>query len=421
MRRRLALLVAATTTLVLIAFVVPLGWLVHTVAADRAVNAATRSAESLTSVVATAGEPELRLTLDQVNATNQHPVTVFLPGGQRVGAEAERSKAVDLAARGRSLSATAPGGREILVSVAGVRGGNAVVRTFVPDAELWRGVLRAWLILAGLGVVLVIVGVLVADRLARSIVRPIGELSTVSERLAEGELEARANAHGPGEVRKVAGSLNRLAGRIRELLAAEREGLADLSHRLRTPLTALRLEAESLRDGEEAARVNARVDELERAVSGIIAQARNQHAEETGCDAAAVVRERVEFWSALAEDTERPVDLDLSEGPLPVRLRQSELGDCLDALLGNVFAHTPDGTALAVRLRAEGALVWLTVRDHGPGFGDGGAVSRGSSGAGSTGLGLDIARRAADSGGGQLLVRDAPGGGAEVHVSLAVP
>ena len=51
---------------------------------------------------------------------------------------------------------------------------------------------------------------------------------------------------GPEEVRRVGAALNRLAGRIDELLAAERETVADLSHRLRTPLTAVRLDVESL-------------------------------------------------------------------------------------------------------------------------------------------------------------------------------
>ena len=76
-------------------------------------------------------------------------------------------------------------------------------------------------------------------------------------------------------MRRASAGLNRLAVRIGELLAHERETVADLSHRLRTPLTALRIDAESLRDGDEMARgLSADVGAVERTVSEIIREAR---------------------------------------------------------------------------------------------------------------------------------------------------
>jgi signal transduction histidine kinase len=121
----------------------------------------------------------------------------------------------------------------------------------------------------------------------------------------------------------------------------------------------------------------------------------------------------------LAEDTDREVRRELPSAPLPVALPADDLAAALDALLGNVFAHTPDGTALVVSLteRPGGGAV-LTVDDSGPGF-PAEALRRGSSGSGSTGLGLDIARRAAEAGGGTLQVGTAPGGGARVRLELA--
>jgi signal transduction histidine kinase len=344
-----------------------------------------------------------------------------MPGGQRIGAPATASPAVELATRGRSLTASAPGGREILVAVAGLSGGTAVIRTFVPNSELRHGVGQAWLILAGLGLVLLAVGVLVADRLARTLVRPIDELAGVSHRLARGELEARARPTGPAEVRDVALALNHLADRIRELLRAERESVADISHRLRTPLTALRLDVESLAEPRDAERVGANVDALERAVTAVIAQARQHSADAAACDAAEVVADRVRFWSVLADDTQRAMQLDLAPGPLPVALSRTDLAAGVDALLGNVFAHTPDGTALAVGLTARpGGGARLTITDHGPGF-PATSAQRGVSGAGSSGLGLDIARRAAQTSGGELQLGAGPGGGAQVTVELGQP
>jgi signal transduction histidine kinase len=405
MRRRLTLLVAATSCLTLIAFLVPLALLLRSVAADRATTRATADIQTVVLLVGTADTESVRLTVQQRAAETGRAVTVFLPDGSVLGAPAPRTAAVELAARGgRSLTADLDGGREIVIAVQGRPDGTAVIRGVVPRAELTAGVTRAWLVLAALGLALVALGLLVADRLARTLVRPITQLSAVSRRLANAELTARAEPAGPPELREVAGALNHLADRIRVLLREEREQVADLSHRLRTPLTGLRLAAESIRDPDDAARVTSAVDAVERAVTGLIQQARWRSApadDAARADAAAVVRDRVAFWAVLAEDTAREVTLDLAEGPLPVRVSADDLAAAVDALLGNVFAHTPDGTAFAVRLcdaaggptgaAGAGAGAVLSISDEGPGL-PAGLAHRGASAADSTGLGPDIAR-----------------------------
>ncbi|MET8834302.1 HAMP domain-containing sensor histidine kinase [Micromonospora sp. NPDC004540] len=419
MRGRLALLVAAVGVLVMVAFLVPLAVLVRTVAADRATVRAAADAQGLVPVVGTAEPDTVRLTVEQLAADSGREVSVFLPDGSVLGARVPRTPAVALAARGQSLTVESAAGREVVIAVQGRPDGTAVIRTVVPRAELTAGVTRAWLVLALLGVLLVLVGLVVADRLARTLVRPIADLGAVSHRLANAELDARVEPAGPAELREVAGALNHLAERIQVLLREEREQVADLSHRLRTPLTVLRLEAESLRDPDDAARLTTAVDGLERAVTGVIRQARwrSAAAEGGGCDAAAVVGERVAFWSVLAEDTGRSVTLDLAPGPLPVRLTGDELAAAVDALLGNVFAHTPDGTPFTVRLAPDAGQVALSVADAGPGLPPG-SVRRGASRAGSTGLGLDIADRAARAGGGRLELGGGPDGGAAVTLRL---
>jgi len=97
----------------------------------------------------------------------------------------------------------------------------------------------------------------------------------------------------------------------------------------------------------------------------------------------------------------------------------NDLADVVDVLLDNVFAHTDDGVPIEVWVvpRADGAIV-LTVEDGGPGLPAGDIVSRGNSGAGSTGLGLDIARRAALASGGWLELGQSRLGGALVRVVL---
>ncbi|GAA0442762.1 two-component sensor histidine kinase [Actinoplanes capillaceus] len=416
MRARLTLLVAATTVLVLLAFLVPLALLVRQVAADRALSRADDVVQSIVPIAGAGDIDALRLSVSAQSV----PVTVFLPDGSVLGAPASATPAVRLAgARREALTVTTDDGQELVVPVLGAAG-VTVIRTLVTDAELTRGVTRAWTTLAALGAALVLLGLLVADRLARAIIAPITELSAVSHRLARAELTARADPSGPPELREVAGALNHLAGRIQDLLATERERVADLSHRLRTPLTALRLEAESLRDPEESARVASAADEVARAVTAVIHQARRAGATPSTatCDATEIVSARVAFWAVLAEDTGRDVHQALPSVPVPVAVAADDLAAALDALLGNVFAHTPDGTPLSVTLtpRPVGGAI-LTVADSGPGFPSGAAAERGSSGGDSTGLGLDIARQVATT----FEISPPSTGGAVVRLEIPGP
>jgi signal transduction histidine kinase len=426
MRLRVGLLVVATTSLVLVSFLVPLALVLRTLAADRAVSAATAEAQSMAPLVTTLATASLRLTVDQVNAETSTPLTVFLPSGAEIGQTAPVSAAVRLARNGRSFSAEAPGGEQVLVAVEGLVSGTAVIRAFVPDPVLRHGVTRAWLLLGGVGLLLLVLSVLVADQLARSLVRPLVALARVADLLAAGDLAARAAVAGPPEVRRAATGLNRLAARIGELLAHERETVADLSHRLRTPLTALRIDAESLRDSAERERLVIDAAAVERTVSEIIREARRP--EKGGgeapvmCDASRVIAERSAFWRPLAEDQDRRMAVEVAAGPMPLLVSADDLATCVDALLGNVFAHTPEGAAFAVRLsRRAGGGAWLVVSDDGPGFGAADPTTRGQSSGGSTGLGLDIARRTAEASGGTLIIGRSASGGGSVTLGLGSP
>ena len=85
MRVRLILLVVATTSLVLVAFLLPLGLLVRTVTADRAINGAVTRAQSVTPLVATLDGGSLGEVVRQLNAqVPDTPMTVFLAGGETV-------------------------------------------------------------------------------------------------------------------------------------------------------------------------------------------------------------------------------------------------------------------------------------------------------------------------------------------------
>ena len=427
MRLRVILLVLAIGSLVLVSFMLPLALLLRTFAADSAVSSALIRAQLLAPLVATLHHTsDLQVAVDQVNQQNpSEPVTVFMPSAQRIGANARVSSGVRLAETARkSYTEAAPGGVAIFVAVSGIgpKQGTAVITTFVPNSRLRRGVVQAWLLLGLVAVGLLATAVVVAAQLTKTLVRPLGNVASAAERLAQGDLTARAPVEGPPEIRQVSNGLNRLAARIGELLAHERETLADLSHRLRTPLTALRIDAESLSDDEEVTtRVIGDVDALTRTVNEIIAEARRPAGDgmPATCDATAVVGERAAYWRALAEDQERWMTVELPPFTLPVRVAEQDLAACVDILLENVFAHTRDGTAFSVRAspRAAGGA-WIVVSDNGPGFSHPDSSRRGLSSAGSTGLGLDIARRIAEGSGGTLTLGRSPDGGGAVTIGL---
>jgi signal transduction histidine kinase len=425
MRRRLIFLAVATSSLVLVSFLLPLAIVLRTQAADHAISAATIQAQGMTPLVATLGRGSLRLAVAQMNAEGgSTPITVFLPDGRELGVAAPRSAAVQLATKGRSFSTAMPTGAEIVIAVEGLPAGTAVIRTFVPESQLRHGVARAWLLLGLVGLGLLALSVAVADQLARSLVRPLAAVARVSDRLASGDLSARATLAGPPEVRHVGAGLNLLAARIGELLAHERETVADLSHCLRTPLTALRIDAESLHDSAEQAQLLGDISAVEHTVNKIIQEARRPAGagDDAVCEARMVVAERAAFWRPLAEDTERRITVDVTTGQIPVRVSREDLATCADILLDNVFAHTPDGAGCDIKLsHREPGGAWLVVADEGPGFPQADPTERGRSSIGSTGLGLDIARRIAESSGGMLMIGRSASGGGLVTVGLGPP
>lgn len=422
MRRRLIALAAANTVMVALAFLVPLAVLVLTLARDRALNAAELEAQSLAPALALTQDPDsLGVAVAATEAGQENRLTIFLPDGDQVGARARSdTDNLALARQGRAFSAGTEGGMEVLVPVALAGQETAVVRVEVPDALLERGVRSAWTAEVLLGVALVAVAIALADRMARSIVRPVRDLASAAGRLGEGDLGVRIEPEGPPEIQSAAAAFNRLGQRVGELLASERELIADLSHRLRTPLTALRLDAEGIADPEDRRRIADDVGELERQVDSVIRQARRPIRHEMGplSDAAAIARDRLAFWAPLAEDQDRTATVDIAVKSAPVAVPADELEAALDALLGNVFAHTPEGTPFRVTVsRLPEGRVSLSVEDSGPGVNEE-HLGRGVSGAGSTGLGLDIVRRTAEGAGGYLNIGRAPRGGARIELRL---
>ena len=418
MRRQLALVMVATTALVVLSLLIPLAKAVSTIPRDRAISEAQLTSQSLVQAIGAVKDKErLRLLVEQTSDLNSRTVSVLMPDGSTVGPAFSSSPAVARARSGMALNAHISGGVEVLTPAV-LESGTAVVRVAVPDDALRRGVRTAWAVLAGLGLLLVLLAVAVADRLARSIVKPITALISTTRSLEQGDLTARVTVAGPPEVREVGATLNLLADRIGELLVSEREAVADLSHRLRTPITALRLDAEGLTIPSEAQRITSDVDELTKAVDHLIRTARQPM--QTGvssCDLIAVVRERTAFWRALADEQLRNLRVGVPDGALWVGLSSDALGAALDALIGNVFAHTHDGIPFSVMAQVLRDRAVVRVDDSGLGLGRDSDI-RGVSGSGSTGLGISIVRSTMEAANGTLLLGRSPSGGACAVIEL---
>ena len=247
----------------------------------------------------------------------------------------------------------------------------------MPDADVTRGVATAWLVLAAVG--------LGADRRLRRGRRPARQPDgapggTARRRRARGSGRATWGCGcprtGPAELRAAAAAFNAMADQVVQLLAAERELAADLSHRLRTPLTVLRLNTASLGDGPRR-----RPDPQGRRPTG----ARGRHRSSAppassgpvaarrvtaGCDAAEVIRERMAFWSALAEDEGREVRTAGVERPVRVPVARGRTGrrtrrDARQRLPAHPARAPPSPSTCTAAARRKAVIV--LVSDAGPG------------------------------------------------------
>jgi len=414
---RLAL---AITSMVALAFLVPLAIATQQIAHDRAISDARQQATSLVTVLGVDADPTLLTTaVASTTAGSAGRLAVHLPQVAPIGVAHTDAAQLELAAQDRrSVLAPAPGGVAYLQPTVLTDGRTVVVEVYVPDAEMRRGVWTAWLVLGALATVLVAGSTLLADRLGGQMVRATRQLAVSTRQLGAGDLRTRVEPIGPRELRDAAAAFNTMADDLRRLLDKERELAADLSHRLRTPLTALRLDAEAMPPGPVADRMRQACDLLDEELEAIITGVRRgvEARGQESTDLVEVLADRLAFWSVLAEDQERPWEVVGGDVPVMVPLARSELILVVDAMLGNVFSHTPDGAAFRVSISPDGLL----VDDAGPGIADPSrAVQRGVSGAGSTGLGLDIVRRAAEESAGRLVVARSPLGGARVGILFA--
>ena len=310
------------------------------------------------------------------------------------------------------------------------------VRVSYPSAPVDRRIRQIWMFRAVLAVAVLAAAALLGLLFARRLTRPLRQLTTMAGGLRDGDLTARAPETGPMEVRTLARTLNSATQTIEVLLRSQRMFVADASHQLRTPLTALRLALDNVADGaddpdsvrEDAERATAEVVRMTRLVNGLLALARAD-AETTGAEPVTVgpvIVGRLDVWRPVAE--ERGVTLAHTPGRPGVAALTTpgHLEQILDNVLANALDFSPAGSAVTVELSVAGDTVTLAVNDAGPGMSAAErerALDRFWRGAGrrehpGSGLGLAIVKQLVLDDGGTVRLDEAPTGGLAVRVML---
>jgi two-component system OmpR family sensor kinase len=295
----------------------------------------------------------------------------------------------------------------------------------------------------------------------RTSLRPLREIERTAGAIAAGDLTRRVPSPEPGpdpprtEVGRLAHALNAMLAQIEAAFAARaaseermRRFVADASHELRTPLTTIRGFAELYRQGaastpEEVGRLVRRIeDEASRMgllVEDLLLLARldqERPLELAPVELPVIVSDAVHAARAVASD--RHIELEVhSDGvPLVVQGDDARLRQVVGNLLSNAVTHTPAGTAVTVRLRAEPGTAVLEVADQGPGLtpehaervferfyrADSARSRRRRGGVvdatGGTGLGLAIVAALVAAHRGKVEVDSTPGKGATFRVRL---
>ena len=337
-------------------------------------------------------------------------------------------------------------GTDLLYVAVPVASGGTVhgaLRITLDTSDVNERIRTFWLSLAAIAAVVLTAVALIGWVIARSVTRPLRELTASAARFAGGDLSVTEHvAEGPPEIRALDTTMGTMAQRLDAVLSDQRRFVADASHQLRTPLTALRLRLENLQSDlaesgspphdehtdEALERAIGETERLTELVSNLLQLARADDNPATDvADLDALVRDRVDTWTAIAE--ERGVELrhHSTRSPTMVQCVPGAIEQILDNLFDNALAVSSPETTIETEIAAPThGFVELRVVDHGPGLPDDAKRDamrrfwRGDTTRPGTGLGLAIVDTLATASGGTATLADTAGGGLTVVIELPV-
>ena len=308
----------------------------------------------------------------------------------------------------------------------------ALVVTY-PVTVSTRTIRSNWRNLIFYGLVMFAIAVVFGLLISNSLTRPLRNISATVHAVGAGDLRARAPTDaGPSELRRLAETVNATSTRLDHLLMAQKSFVADASHQLRTPLTALRLHLENLASaargdaGDEYDSLLSEIARLSNLVDSLLALARNEsrHPLLVPVNATQFVIDRVDFWRPFADELAVSLTGPAST-PFQAFMIDGAIEQIMDNLLSNAFDVTPVGGHVTVTLIATRTMLELHVIDSGPGLSDAERTLalrrfwRGDTAHGEgSGLGLAIVDQLVRLCGGTIELRRAPTGGLDVTVQF---
>ena len=293
-----------------------------------------------------------------------------------------------------------------------------------PELDAWHRESLLWP-LSALGIALVVL-TLFSLLVTLSITRPLSRLRGAVHDLGQTTYQQNSLArlaNRRDEFGVLANDFNRMGARLQSLIGSQRQLLRDVSHELRSPLARLRIAlALAERAGPEEReklwpRLTRECDRLEALISEILVLARvdadNASAEEVDLNALLSAAQKDAGMASPEQQIELQAEQQLHLKGWPTMLERA-----LDNLLRNAQRFNPPGQAIEVLALRQGERIVISVRDHGPGvnaeylnqLGEPFYRAPGQTAAGH-GLGLAIARRAAERHGGSLVLANHPEGG----------
>ena len=267
------------------------------------------------------------------------------------------------------------------------------------------------------------------------VLRPLRVLNREVAHRAPDHLAPVEVGRAPVEVAPLVLNLNDLFGRVQASMDNERRFTADAAHELRTPLAALRAQAQVARgasDDRERIRaldnVIAGCDRAAHLVDQLLTLARLEpaHAQVAHADVALAPLVQAAIAEATPAALDKDIDIELTEGaPAHVQGDARLLGILLRNLLDNAIRYSPRGSTVTVDVGRDDGRARLTIRDHGPGVPPEARARLGQrferfgvSDVTGTGLGLSIVARIAELHGARVTFGDAPSGGLAVDVTF---
>lgn len=266
---------------------------------------------------------------------------------------------------------------------------------------------------------------------SRRITQPISSLTSVTRRMAGGDLAARAAVATGDEIGALASSFNSMAERVEETVAVLRRFAGDAAHEIHTPLTALRANLALAMDEDDPAhrallleRVRNQARRMEELTNDLLdlsrLEAGRTQIRRLPLDIAAKVREVSEVYASRAEQAGISLHMDLPNSPATILGDAPQVRRALANLLDNAVKFTPEGGAIRIAVASNGPLVEVSVADTGIGIPPEDLPSlfsrfrrgRNTSAYPGSGLGLAIVKAIMEYHGGQVVARNLDPGAA---------